>query len=235
MCDTVDMCGRFAQVLLKSHLPPGMAEHLRDELNEQIRPRFNIAPSAAAGTIAKFEGNDVPLPMQWGLVPAWKKDLSPPTPINARIETVATSGMFRAAYRYRHCVVPVRNYYEWLDGPAPKQPYAIAHATDECLWLAGLFELWSDAGNSALLTFTIVTKPAEGIADRVHSRMPVILEPAHVMPWLNATDPKESMDLLLQPAPPLCIYPVSKRVNNARNEFDDLAEPIGEIETEAIA
>ncbi|MEF2148222.1 SOS response-associated peptidase [Luteimonas sp. FXH3W] len=229
------MCGRFAQVLLKSHLPPGMAEHLRDELNEHIRPRFNIAPTAAVATVAHFEGKDIALPMQWGLVPGWKKDLSPPHPINARIETVDTSGMFRGAYRYRHCVIPARNYYEWIAGPAPKQPYAIAHATDEALWFAGLFELWTDAGNSALLTFTIVTKPANGIADRVHSRMPVMLRPELVMPWLHATEPKESMRLLMEPAPPLAIFPVSKRVNNARNEESDLAEPIGEIETEAAA
>ena len=224
------MCGRFAQVLLKSHLPPGIDEHLRDPLNEHITPRMNIAPTADVSTIATFEGQRLALPMKWGLVPNWKKDLSPPTPINARIETINESGMFRGAFRYRHCVIPVRNYYEWLAGPAPKQPYAIAHATDEALWFAGIHELWTDGGNSALLTFSVITAPAIGLAQKVHERMPIMLTPENVAPWLEATDPKDSFRILNQPPPPLAIYPVSKRVNNARNEEADLAEPIGEIE-----
>ena len=65
--------------------------------------------------------------------------------------------------------------------------------------------------------------------------MPVMLRPELVMPWLHATEPKESMRLLMEAAPPLAIFPVSKRVNNARNEESDLAEPIGDIETEAAA
>lgn len=191
---------------------------------------MNIAPSADVSTIATFEGQRLALPMRWGLVPNWKKDLNPPTPINARIETVNESGMFRGSFRYRHCVIPVRNYYEWLAGPAPKQPYAIAHPTDEALWLAGIHELWTDSGNSALVTFSIITMPAVGLAAKVHDRMPAILKPENVAAWLDAKDPTESFGILKQPAPPLVIYPVSKNVNNARNEAPDLAEPIGEIE-----
>lgn len=224
---------RFAQVLLKNKLPPGLDDGLRDALNAGISPRMNIAPSAAAGTIAAFEGQRLALPMQWGLIPPWKKDLNPPTPTNARIETVNESAMFRGAFRYRHCAVPVRNYYGWLEGPTPKQPYAIAHASDEALWLAGIFDLWTDAGNSALLTFCIITKPAEGLVEKLNDRMPVTLKPENVKPWLDAKDPQESFALLNRPGPPVAVYPVSKRVNDARNEAPDLAEPIGEIETEA--
>ena len=47
-------------------------------------------------------------------------------PINARAETVATSGMFRGALASRHCIVPADAFYEWKAMADGKQPYAIA-------------------------------------------------------------------------------------------------------------
>jgi putative SOS response-associated peptidase YedK len=62
------------------------------------------------------------------LVPHWTKDAAhaKTKPINARAETVATSGMFRSAFTQRRCIVPAEAFYEWKVVEGGKQPFAIA-------------------------------------------------------------------------------------------------------------
>ena len=58
---------------------------------------------------------------------------------------------------------------------------------------------------------------------RLHDRMPVIVEPENYREWLEADDPRE----LLRPAPldMLQCFPVSTRVNSAKNDAPDLIAP----------
>jgi len=59
-----------------------------------------------------------PRRLEWGLIPYFAKDLKKARkPINARSETIAKSGMFRAAFTARRCLVPAPAYYEWRDDP----------------------------------------------------------------------------------------------------------------------
>jgi putative SOS response-associated peptidase YedK len=51
--------------------------------------------------------------MQWDLVPFWAKEDNKLAPFNARGETVATSPMFREAFKSRRCLMPASGFYEW--------------------------------------------------------------------------------------------------------------------------
>ena len=63
--------------------------------------------------------------LKWGLLPYLTKDpVHAKRPINARAETVATSGMFRSAFGKRRCLVPANVFYEWKVVGGGKQPYA---------------------------------------------------------------------------------------------------------------
>ena len=62
---------------------------------------------------------------------AWAKSASAGfSPVNVTAETVATSPMFREAFKRRRCLVPVDLFYErQKTGEKTKQPYAIGLST----------------------------------------------------------------------------------------------------------
>ena len=120
------MCGRYA-----SFLPPEMIARLFGTKNAlpNIKPTWNMAPSQEAMVIRHHEeGGERHLDvLRWGLIPYFTKVLkSAQKPINARSETVATSGMFKEAFAMRRCLVPAPIYYEWRDDPEGKVPFAVA-------------------------------------------------------------------------------------------------------------
>jgi hypothetical protein len=82
--------------------------------------------------------------LRWGLLPHFTKDPEHARrPINARAETVTTSGMFRDAFAQRRCLVPASAFYEWRPvRGGPKQPYAIVRADGMPMAFAGLWEGW---------------------------------------------------------------------------------------------
>jgi putative SOS response-associated peptidase YedK len=115
--------------------------------------------------------------LTWGFVPAFTKVLKEARrPVNARAETVATSGMFRAAFVKRRCIVPAAAFYEWHTDSTGKKPYAIARADGDPLAFAGIWEGWRSPDGEVLRPFAILTTAANAQMSVLHNRMPIILE-----------------------------------------------------------
>jgi putative SOS response-associated peptidase YedK len=120
------MCGRYA-----SYLPHSEIAALFRTQGEipNLGPNWNVAPAQPAMVARRHHETgerrlDV---LRWRLVPHFTKDLKAARrPINARAETVATSGMFRGAFASRRCLVPADACYAWNATSDGKQPYAIA-------------------------------------------------------------------------------------------------------------
>ncbi len=135
--------------------------------------------------------------------------------------------MFRSAYRGgRRCLVPADLFYEWHTGTNGKQPYAVARADGTPLVFGGLWEGWRGADGTVIRSFVIVTTAAGADIASLHERMPLVLPPDAWPLWLGETDRDPSG--LLQPAPAdtLRAWPVSHRVNSARENDPALAQPI---------
>jgi len=165
--------------------------------------------------------------LTWGLVPSFTKDLKAARkPINARAETVDTSGMFKMAVAKRRCLVPASAFYEWQATPDGKMPHAIARRDGEPLAFAGLWEGWRSPDGNILRTFAIVTTQANEQMSVLHSRMPVILERADWPAWLGEVEGDPIT--LLHPSPDgvLRIWPVDRKVGNVRNDGPELLEPL---------
>jgi putative SOS response-associated peptidase YedK len=220
------MCGRYASFLPAEALAAmfGVTGPLPN-----FPPSWNVAPTTQRPVIRRHpDAGDQRLDLlAWGLVPHFTKDLKAARkPINARAETVATSGMFRGALAQRRCLVPADAFYEWRAMPDGKQPYAIARQDGQPMAFAGLWESWRTPDGEVLRSYTIITTAANGTMAQLHDRMPVILEPADWPAWLAET--ADDAAALLRPAADdvLRMWPVSRAVNSVRNNGADLLEPI---------
>lgn len=195
----------------------------------EVQPRYNIAPTQYIAAIRDGgEGRELAM-LRWGLVPFWAKDPSIGNRmINARAETVAEKPSYRAAFRHRRCIVLADGFYEWRRESDAKTPYFISLASGEPFALAGLWENWSDkSSGESLQTTTLITTAANAFMQPLHHRMPLILQPDAATEWLAG-----SADLLEQAVdqtPGLQAWPVDRRVNNARNEGEELIDAVGDI------
>jgi putative SOS response-associated peptidase YedK len=169
----------------------------------------------------------------WGFTPLFMKDAKGkrPPPINARAETLATSGMFRGSVARWRCIIPADGFYEWqaLEGQKSKQPMCIQLRDKGVFGFAGLYT--SGSGGS-LGTAAIITTTRNELMARIHNRMPTILLPALEDVWLDAkmTDTAEALTLLTPyPADAMMPTPVSTMVNAAANEGPELILPISPV------
>jgi putative SOS response-associated peptidase YedK len=202
------MCNRYSiskkQVRLESKL---------GELQIELDPRFNIAPTQEA-PVARLRDGGLRLDsLVWGL-----EGFQGQLVMNARAETAHEKRLFREAWEQRHCLVPSDGFYEWRDTPEGKQPYRFVRRDRELFWMAGL---WT-AGR-----FTILTRDAAGCVQSMHDRMPVILGPATLDWWIECARPPACAELVENAADTadLECYPVTRAMSNARHATPDCIEP----------
>ncbi len=220
------MCGRFA------FYSPSEATAAVFGVTSSIavEPRYNIAPTQYIAAIREVENEGRELIMlRWGLVPFWAKDPAIGNRmINARAETVAEKPAYRAAFRKRRCLVLADGFYEWKKEAGGKTPYLISLASGSPFALAGLWETWSSKDtDESIQSATLITTAANDFMATIHHRMPVILEPATADRWLAGDD--DLIEFTASHGPALRAWPVDRRVNNARNEGEDLVVASGDI------
>ena len=160
-------------------------------------------------------------------MPHFTKDLKAcKRPINARAETMASAGMFRGALDARRCLVPADAFYEWKAVPDGKRPFAIARVDTAPMAFAGVWEGWRSTDGDVLRSFTIATTTASADMAHLHDRMPVILEPADWPVWLGEQDGDYAALLRPAPAGTVRLWPVSRAVNNVRNNGPNLLDRV---------
>lgn len=223
------MCGRF--VLRAS--PEQLADLFSLPEEPWVEPRYNIAPTQPVGIVRM---NPATLArewthVQWGLIPSWARDPSMGQKmINARSETVREKPSYRAAFKRRRCLVPASGFYEWKKTAGGKQPYFIT-VKGGLFAIAGLWETWNSPDGGELSTCTLLTTDANEAVSVLHDRMPVIIAPEEYSFWLGSgkDDPPDylaNLQHLLRPFDDdaMEMWPVSKNVNNVRNEGAELLE-----------
>lgn len=220
------MCGRFA-----FYSPAEATAALFGVSSSlEVPPRYNIAPTQDIPAIRYDRDRQRELVMlRWGLVPFWAKDPSIGNRmINARSETVAEKPAYREAYRQRRCLILADGFYEWRKEGDGKTPYFISLQSGEPFAFAGLWEFWrSRQDEQSMQTATIVTAAANEFLSRLHQRMPVVLLPSHARRWLDGDN--ELLSEAIANPPGFRAWPVSRNVNNARNEDASLIERSGEV------
>jgi putative SOS response-associated peptidase YedK len=220
------MCGRYAI----TSAPEAIRALFGYPEAPDFPPRYNVAPTQPIPVVRLAEGKRQLVLMRWGLVPAWVKDPRAfSLLIMARGESVNEKPAFRAAMRYRRCLLPADGFYEWKRDGDRSQPYHIRLKAGGPMALAGLWETWTGPNGEEIDSVAVVTTQANRTVAAIHDRMPVIV-PADAFDFWLDTKRVDALtaSALIAPAPDglLEAYPVSAAVNRTANDSVDLIAPL---------
>ena len=199
--------------------------------NPKREARYNIAPTQMIDAVVEQTKDRTLTQFKWGLIPSWAKDDSlAGKMINARSETIAEKPSFKNAFKSRRCIIPATGFYEWQKTNSGKQPFYFYMKDQDLFGFAGLWESWIDKGTGEEVeTCTIITTQANAVLKPVHERMPVILNTEDYDIWLDpkVKDIDKLQDLLIPyPAQEMSSHAVSKSVNYAQSDSEELIKPL---------
>mgnify|MGYP000046421924 FL=1 len=225
------MCGRFDRHVGTDAVARAMGiGHEPDEPDAASAGGYNITPGRPILTVHADPAAAMPrLALDhWGFHPHWA-GADAPSPINARAETVATSGYFRDAFAHRRCLIPANGWFEWQASDAGKQPWYFTAADASLIAYAGIWTEASADGTDGRGACAIITEPARGVAQSIHPRMPLVLDPTCWAAWLDPdltarADIRRAVQRLDPEA--LDAWPVSTRVNRPSEDDPALLEPV---------
>ena len=237
------MCGRFAMDSSTNELIEEFVAQGGDLYD--WRPSYSVAPTdvipivrerrdSHTGEITRSVDEAI-----WDFHPSFMKDSKRPQ-FNARLETVATNGLWKGAFSSSHCIVPMRGYFEWEEidenGKKVKQPHFI-HG-DGTLAAAGIYTA-RKVDDAWQVSTAIITRAARDASGDVHDRMPVFLTRDVFDEWLAPTtlstdDDRQAAVARLERvsgevASTITTYAVDRKVNNSRTSLPEdatLIEPL---------
>jgi putative SOS response-associated peptidase YedK len=178
------MCGKFTQRLGWSGLTT---------LDELIAAGADDAQAPDTVTPMRFAeivtldaaGARIGVRTRWGLVPANAPDPNIGTKfIHARAETIDSKPTFRDAFLNRRGLVIVETFNEGEEvTPSKTRQYVVSPRDGAPLAIAVIWERWR--GPVDLLSFAMVTTPANALIGKITDRMPAVLPPEDWAKWLG--------------------------------------------------
>jgi putative SOS response-associated peptidase YedK len=245
------MCGRATVVN-----PDGITEKQYGFTKKFVptdwKPRYNLNPHEDIPAVYydPFLRERVLRTMHWNLVPSKLESRdkvvafdSQYSTFNARVETIASAPTFQEPWRSQRCLVVVDGIIEWVGEKGRKIPHLIRHKGRIPFARAGLWSRWQDgASGEELWSCTVIVKDADDWYSRFHDRMAVLLGPESYEQWLDPQRKHGQLELLNKSAyhetGELEFFPISKLVNNARNDSAEVLEatvyPEPEVDAELL-
>src|ERR1051325_4850890 len=107
------MCGRYDNLIAREAYKTMYRAMRLPQSN--FPPRYNIAPTDQIPIIRidPRDGERELVMARWGLVPWCVKEIPKVPHINARVETVHTTRLFREAFHQRRALIPATGFFEW--------------------------------------------------------------------------------------------------------------------------
>lgn len=188
-------------------------------------PNYNVCPTDRVHAVLVEAGARRLQGLRWGFLPQWYDTPGDgPLLINARADTIADKPAFRQAVRQRRCLIPASGFYEWTKNEEGRRlPWFIHRSDGAPLVFAGI---WQDWGADGLRTCAIVTTAAQGAMTQIHSRVPVVLDPADHALWLGEAGHGAARLMRAVEDGVLTAYRVDPKVNSNRAEGPELIEPV---------
>ena len=170
-------------------------------------------------------------PSYWGLVPSWWTK-----PIQERkfsgifvnAHDAADRPVYRGAFRYRHCLIPVSGYYLWSGSDRARTPFAVGPKNpQDMICLAGLWDRALIDG-SVIESFTLLTTTPNDALAGLATHMPVIVRPEDYDFWLTPGQKTYESLFASYPAAEIDVWPAAAEVGNVRLNYPELVNRPGE-------
>jgi putative SOS response-associated peptidase YedK len=173
------MCGRF--VLFAEEEYQDM-QNILDQIDQKNKANSGeIFPTNYIPVVVDHGGGPELDLFKWG----FPKFGSGGVIINARGETIEEKSMFRKSFHTKRCLIPANAFYEWAQDTQPKAKFEVGLQGKPKFHMGGIYNTFKGADGSVYNGFVIITIAANTIMSKIHSRMPVILEPWEEDIWLN--------------------------------------------------
>src|SRR5215469_12755431 len=193
------MCGKFVQ--MKDW--EAMVELAQLVLSVSHGLTETVTPMRVASVIRlNADGQREVARMRWGFVPANAADQNIGTQfIHARAETIEEKPTYRDAFFNRRGLVIVRTFNEGKEiTPTKTEQHVITPRDGKPLGIAVVWERWTAHNEGALLTFAMVTVPANKLIGTITDRMPAIVRGEDWAKWLGEEEASAAeLKAMLQP------------------------------------
>ncbi len=218
------MCGRYSFILEDEMIRERFGVTVRSAI---YKARYNCAPTQKLAVISNENPEELSL-YRWGLIPFWAKDIAIGNKlINAKSETILEKPVFKNSFKNKRCLVLSDGFYEWKKD-AGKIPYRITRKDGSAFAMAGIWDKWINQESEEIHSFAILTTVPNSLMEKIHDRMPVILDRKTERKWIENTSLEELLSMLKPcDASSLIAVPVSTLVNSPRNDSPEVLTPIG--------
>ena len=205
------MCGRFA-----SYRNLNKLKNIFNICNSDFSTTqsYNISPGQDVNIVLNYKFDNYLLSSNWGYNFINSKTQNNQIVINSRIETINSKLLFKESFLKRKCIIPANGYFEWSQKEGEKKPYLIKLGDGELIYFAGVWRK-EKYNNDKRRVFSIITKAADSNINKIHHRMPLVLNANAAQDYLELKDDNlnfnnfEDVDLKFTE--------VSKYVNSPKN------------------
>ena len=205
------MCGRFASYKNLNKLK-NIFNICNSDFN--ITQSYNISPGQDVNIVLNYKFDNYLLSSNWGYNFINNKTKNNQIVINSRIETINSKLLFKDSFLKRKCIIPANGYFEWSEKEGEKKPYYIQLGDGELIYFAGVWRK-EKYNNNKRRVFSIITKAADININKIHHRMPLVLNANAAQDYLELKD--DNLNLNNFEDVDLKFTEVSKYVNSPKN------------------
>lgn len=179
------MCGRYYVDEETAKEIERIVRNLDKRLKET--PKYGeIYPTNNVMVLQADNDNAILCDMIWGFPQYQGKGVI----FNARSETALEKRTFATSTKQRRCIIPAKGFYEW---DKDKNKISFERPDRQLMFFAGIWNTYSLDRRCVILT-----TDANDSMEKVHDRMPLILEMSEMDTWLHDDN---SVEFLLHKRP----------------------------------
>jgi putative SOS response-associated peptidase YedK len=107
---------------------------------------------------------------------------------NARLHSLEIRKAWSGNFMNRHCIIPFRNFFEWVELQGSKKEIAFSSQKYPLMWAAGIYDNWKDPKEDLSIdSFAIITtEPRPEVLEMSHDRCPIFIKGQLIDQWLEA-------------------------------------------------